>query len=166
MASMTSARRPSLKFGTQTTRASGPGIGREARRRGSAVSPTSRSRSRRGRVGSRWTASWSATSTSRAGARTTASGTTCANQAPDQGRYPGLTAVGPWAYSHPPSRTYVRFTDLEGVVVRGGAQMSKRYDEAVQVRVERDAGMPSAFVWRGRRYGGGGVIGRGGGEGP
>ena len=51
-------------------------------------------------------------------------------------------------------------SDLEGVVVRGGAQMSKRYDEAVEVRVERDAGMPSAFVWRGRRYEVADVIGR------
>ena len=36
--------------------------------------------------------------------------------------------------------------------------MSKRYDEAVQV--ERDAGMPSVFVWRGRRYEVIDVIGR------
>jgi len=38
------------------------------------------------------------------------------------------------------------------------AEMSKRYDE--EVRVERDAGMPSAFVWRGRRYEVADVIGR------
>ena len=30
------------------------------------------------------------------------------------------------------------------------ATMTKRYDELVEV--ERDAGMPSAFRWRGRRY--------------
>jgi uncharacterized protein DUF6504 len=38
------------------------------------------------------------------------------------------------------------------------AAMSKRYDE--EVRVERDAGMPSAFVWRDRRYEVADVIGR------
>jgi len=38
--------------------------------------------------------------------------------------------------------------------------VSKRYDEEVEVRVERDAGMPSAFVWRGRRYEVADVIGR------
>jgi hypothetical protein len=38
--------------------------------------------------------------------------------------------------------------------------MSKRYDERVQVRVERDAGMPCAFVWRGKRYEVADVIGR------
>ena len=38
------------------------------------------------------------------------------------------------------------------------AEMSKRYDE--QVRVERDAGMPAAFVWRDRRYEVADVIGR------
>src|SRR2546422_1633705 len=32
------------------------------------------------------------------------------------------------------------------------AAMSKRYDEDVHVQVERDAGMPAVFVWRGRRY--------------
>lgn len=36
--------------------------------------------------------------------------------------------------------------------------MSKRYDE--QVMVERDAGMPMAFSWRGRRYQVADVIGR------
>ena len=38
------------------------------------------------------------------------------------------------------------------------AAMTKHYDE--QVRVERDAGMPSAFEWRGRRYEIADVIGR------
>jgi hypothetical protein len=38
--------------------------------------------------------------------------------------------------------------------------MSKRYDEEVDVRVERDAGMPSAFIWRGLRYEVADVIGR------
>lgn len=38
------------------------------------------------------------------------------------------------------------------------AEMVKRYDE--EVRVERDAGMPAAFVWRDRRYEVADVIGR------
>ena len=38
------------------------------------------------------------------------------------------------------------------------ATMTKRYDELVEV--ERDAGMPSAFRWRGRRYEVRDVIGR------
>jgi hypothetical protein len=38
--------------------------------------------------------------------------------------------------------------------------MAKRYDEEVEVRVEREAGMPSAFVWRGRCYEVADVIGR------
>jgi hypothetical protein len=42
----------------------------------------------------------------------------------------------------------------------GRREMSKRYDEEVDVRVERDAGMPSAFVWRGRRYEVADVIGK------
>jgi hypothetical protein len=37
-------------------------------------------------------------------------------------------------------------------------RVSKRYDEDVQV--ERDGGMPSSFVWRGRRYQVIDVIGR------
>jgi hypothetical protein len=36
--------------------------------------------------------------------------------------------------------------------------MAKRYDE--QVAVERDAGMPAAFSWRGNRYEVSDVIGR------
>jgi hypothetical protein len=36
--------------------------------------------------------------------------------------------------------------------------MAKRYDE--EVRVERDAGMPAVFTWRGRRYEVADVIGR------
>ncbi len=38
--------------------------------------------------------------------------------------------------------------------------MSKRYDEEVEVRVEQDAGMPAAFMWRGRRYEVADVIGK------
>ena len=33
---------------------------------------------------------------------------------------------------------------------RVGTRMTKRFDE--EVRVERDAGMPAGFEWRGRRY--------------
>ncbi len=40
----------------------------------------------------------------------------------------------------------------------GGAQVTKRFDE--EVRVERDAGMPAVFEWRGRRYQVVDVIGR------
>ena len=36
--------------------------------------------------------------------------------------------------------------------------MSKRYDD--EVEVERDAGIPAAFVWRGRRHHVADVIGR------
>jgi len=39
-----------------------------------------------------------------------------------------------------------------------GRRMTKRFDE--EVRVERDAGMPSGFEWRGRRYRVVDVIGR------
>jgi hypothetical protein len=39
-----------------------------------------------------------------------------------------------------------------------GAGVTKRYDE--DVMVERDAGMPAAFLWRGRRYEVSDVIGR------
>src|SRR2546423_10182550 len=42
----------------------------------------------------------------------------------------------------------------------GRCSMVKRYDEDVDVQVERDAGMPAAFVWRGRRYEVVDVIGR------
>src|SRR5437899_11993277 len=41
---------------------------------------------------------------------------------------------------------------------RGARGMAKRYDE--EVRVQRDAGMPSVFEWRGRRYEVVDVIGR------
>jgi hypothetical protein len=44
----------------------------------------------------------------------------------------------------------------ERTTVRPG--MTKRFDESV--RVERDAGMPSAFEWRGRRYEIADVIGK------
>ena len=37
--------------------------------------------------------------------------------------------------------------------------MTKRFDDE-QIRVERDAGMPSVFEWRGRRYEVLDVIGR------
>src|SRR6266487_3908982 len=40
----------------------------------------------------------------------------------------------------------------------GAGGMAKRYDE--QVAVERDAGMPAAFLWRGRRFEVRDVIGR------
>jgi hypothetical protein len=50
-------------------------------------------------------------------------------------------------------RTYVRFS-REG----RGAEVSKRYDH--EVEVERDAGMPSAFRWRGRQWTVADVIGR------
>src|SRR6266581_569445 len=50
---------------------------------------------------------------------------------------------------HP--RTYVR---LGYGAIRtepaGDPAMTKRFDE--EVRVERDAGMPSVFEWRGKRY--------------
>jgi hypothetical protein len=39
-----------------------------------------------------------------------------------------------------------------------GAALTKRFDE--EIRVERDAGMPSAFEWRGSRYDVVDVIGR------
>ena len=39
-----------------------------------------------------------------------------------------------------------------------GNQMTKRFDE--EVLVERDAGMPAAFEWRGRRYEVADVIGK------
>jgi hypothetical protein len=39
------------------------------------------------------------------------------------------------------------------------ATMTKRFDDE-QIRVERDAGMPSVFEWRGRRYEVLDVIGR------
>jgi hypothetical protein len=42
--------------------------------------------------------------------------------------------------------------------VPGGGVVSKRYDQ--EVDVERDAGMPAAFLWRGRRYLVADVIGR------
>jgi hypothetical protein len=41
---------------------------------------------------------------------------------------------------------------------QGGIGVSKRYDQ--QVAVEREAGMPAAFRWRGRRYEVCNVIGR------
>src|SRR5256885_10709636 len=50
---------------------------------------------------------------------------------------------------HP--RTYVRFgcrSDRDGT--GQGSAMTKRFDE--EVRVERDAGIPSMFEWRGKRY--------------
>ena len=56
-----------------------------------------------------------------------------------------------------PSRTYVRFQAREGW---GWGGMVKRYDETVEVLVERDAGLPTAFTWRERRYEIADVIGR------
>jgi hypothetical protein len=45
-----------------------------------------------------------------------------------------------------------------GTLLAGVVVVSKVYEELVEV--ERDAGMPSAFTWRGRRYEVGDVIGR------
>jgi Family of unknown function (DUF6504) len=47
---------------------------------------------------------------------------------------------------------------IPGICERGRPGMTKRFDE--QILVERDAGMPSAFEWRGRRYEVRDVIGR------
>jgi hypothetical protein len=41
---------------------------------------------------------------------------------------------------------------------RDRGSMTKRFDE--EVRVERDAGLPSAFEWRGKRYEVADVIGK------
>ncbi len=49
-------------------------------------------------------------------------------------------------------------SEVNGVGHEAGTEMSKRYDE--EVWVEQDAGMPAAFVWRGRRYEVADVIGR------
>jgi len=58
-----------------------------------------------------------------------------------------------------PPRTYVRFNRRSGTTHDGpGNQMTKRFDE--EVLVERDAGMPAAFEWRGRRYEVADVIGK------
>jgi hypothetical protein len=48
--------------------------------------------------------------------------------------------------------------DTTTVEATGARSMAKRYDE--EVRVQRDAGMPSVFEWRGRRYEVVDVIGR------
>src|SRR5947209_4291256 len=57
-------------------------------------------------------------------------------------------------------RTYVRFggTERSGWTQVRDPAMTKRFDE--EVRVERDAGMPSVFEWRGKRYQVVDVIGR------
>src|SRR5438132_5326734 len=59
---------------------------------------------------------------------------------------------------HP--RTYVRFggSERSGRTQVRDPAMTKRFDE--EVRVERDAGMPSVFEWRGKRYQVVDVIGR------
>ena len=59
-----------------------------------------------------------------------------------------------------PPRTYVRFHQEVGYTTHDGPgnQMTKRFDE--EVLVERDAGMPAAFEWRGRRYEVADVIGK------
>src|SRR3954471_17465660 len=61
-----------------------------------------------------------------------------------------------------PPRTYVRCTHEGGKstteTTGPGNQMTKRFDE--EVLVERDAGMPAAFEWRGRRYEVADVIGK------
>src|SRR5262245_43396226 len=60
-----------------------------------------------------------------------------------------------------PPRTYVRLSKEAGYnrdTDWPGNQMTKRFDE--EVLVERDAGMPAAFEWRGRRYEVADVIGK------
>ena len=54
----------------------------------------------------------------------------------------------------PGIRTYVRVRKRN----HGAEALTKRYDERVDV--ERDAGMPAALSWRGRRYEVHDVIGR------
>jgi hypothetical protein len=51
---------------------------------------------------------------------------------------------------HSTTRTYVRFPEICDHGHNEAATVTKRFDE--EVRVERDAGMPSVFEWRGRRY--------------
>ena len=58
-----------------------------------------------------------------------------------------LTDVGAEGYLHPPLE---HMFDSEGVRSEVRPGMTKRFDE--EVRVERDAGLPAAFEWRGRRY--------------
>ncbi|HEX2425103.1 MAG TPA: DUF6504 family protein [Actinomycetota bacterium] len=58
-----------------------------------------------------------------------------------------MTDVRGEAYIHHPSRTYVRY---RGPSRRTDGRMTKRFDE--EVLVERDAGMPAVFEWRGKRY--------------
>src|SRR4051794_41603353 len=61
-----------------------------------------------------------------------------------------------------PPRTYVRLAGRSGTqqepTTGRGTSMTKRFDE--EVLVERDAGMPAAFEWRGRRYEVADVIGK------
>src|SRR5205085_1574229 len=57
-----------------------------------------------------------------------------------------LTDVPRPTYCRPPYRTYVRCLGPSSRTER----MTKRFDE--EVRVERDAGMPASFEWRGKRY--------------
>src|SRR4029453_2182452 len=69
-----------------------------------------------------------------------------------------LTDVRARAYSHHPlEHTFDSFLDHWGRRDTG-RRMTKRFDE--EVRVERDAGMPSVFEWRGKRYQVVDVIGR------
>ncbi|HEX2267469.1 MAG TPA: DUF6504 family protein, partial [Actinomycetota bacterium] len=61
--------------------------------------------------------------------------------------------------THHRGRTYVRASERRQRRGSGGnSGVTKRYDE--DVMVERDAGMPAAFLWRGRRYEVSDVIGR------
>jgi hypothetical protein len=62
-----------------------------------------------------------------------------------------LTDVGVREYILPPlEQVFGRWFVRRGSLGMGLTTMVKRYDE--EVRVERDAGMPSVFEWRGRRY--------------
>jgi hypothetical protein len=66
-----------------------------------------------------------------------------------------LTDVGGEGYLSPPLE---HMFDSEGVRREVRPGMTKRFDE--EVRVERDAGLPTAFEWRGRRYEVADVIGK------
>jgi Family of unknown function (DUF6504) len=66
-----------------------------------------------------------------------------------------LTDVRAEEYVHPPlEHTF----DSGGVRSEVRPGMTKRFDE--EVRVERDAGLPAAFEWRGHRYEVADVIGK------
>ena len=75
----------------------------------------------------------------------------------DQGREGACTGFGLATVVNYLLRTPA-ISDNTLVSARMLYEMAKRYDE--EVRVERDAGMPSVFTWRGRRYEVADVIGR------